>query len=188
MYSAAALAALLSLSTLGINALPTAVDNKWTISNVYIGCGNDPAKGGAFCSYEFDVEGKETDDLPGFSGHCSQRNTPGDDSIKQCQLTGGWSSSNPNRSVNSIDASVQLFPNDAQQSKLILQLTWDLKNGANQNHRHLACYPDWQLQVLQRGHHPSARPDPIFLQVLVSGLSVTAFGLATENMRQWRNA
>lgn len=111
MHSVAALTALLSLSALGINALPAAqaqnqalvqcnparedctgkqvfcnparedcsgknkpiADNKWTISKVYIGCGNDPAKGGAFCSYEFDVEGKETADLPGFSAHCYQR-------------------------------------------------------------------------------------------------------------------
>ncbi|KAF7191448.1 hypothetical protein HII31_07471 [Pseudocercospora fuligena] len=169
MHSVAALTALLSLSALGINALPAAqaqnnalvqcnparedctgkqvfcnparedcsgknkpiADNKWTISKVYIGCGNDPAKGGAFCSYEFDVEGKETADLPGFSAHCYQRNTPRDGTIRQCQMTGGWSSTKPNRSVKSIDASVQLFPKNAQQSKLTVQLTWDQKDSAS---------------------------------------------------------
>ncbi|KXS95143.1 hypothetical protein AC578_5117 [Pseudocercospora eumusae] len=137
MHSVAALTALLSLSALGINALPAAqsqykpvTGNKWTISQVYIGCGNDPAKGGAFCTYEFDVEGQETADLPGFSAHCYQRNCPGDATIRQCQMTGGWSSTKPNRSVKSIDAAVQLFPDNAQQSKLTVQLTWDQKDSA----------------------------------------------------------
>ncbi|KXT11821.1 hypothetical protein AC579_6074 [Pseudocercospora musae] len=155
MHPVAALTALLSLSALGVSALPAAQapsyapvqcdparedcsgenkpieDDKWTISKVYIGCGNDPAKGGAFCSYEFDVEGKETADLPGFSAHCYQRITPRDGTIRQCQMTGGWSFTKPNRSVKSIDAAVQLFPRNARQSKLTVQLTWDQNDSAS---------------------------------------------------------